>query len=97
MMEYYKPYPSNDNTTKFYIITNQGKKIRFGAKGYEHYTEGHLDVKRRDRYLNRHKKRENWNDPNTSGYWAAKYLWLYPTYNEAYKEIKKELRSKGLI
>lgn len=97
MMEYYKPYPSNDNTTKFYIITNQGKKIRFGAKGYEHYTEGHLDVKRRDRYLNRHKKRENWNDPNTSGYWAAKYLWTYPTYKEAYQEIKKELLKKGLL
>ena len=33
----YFPYPSTDKIKKFFIITNQGKKIRFGAKSYEHF------------------------------------------------------------
>ncbi len=39
----YFPYSSTDTTKKFFIITNQGKKVRFGAKSNDHFTEGHLD------------------------------------------------------
>ena len=52
----YFPYPSTDTIKKYFIITNQGKKIRFGAKSYDHFTEGHLDEEIKQRYLNRHKK-----------------------------------------
>ena len=93
----YFPYPSTDTIKKFFIITNQGKKVRFGAKSYDHFTEGHLDEARKQRYLKRHKKREDWEDPNTAGYWSAKFLWLYPTYHEAYKKIKEDLLKKGYI
>ena len=93
----YFPYPSTDKIRKFFIITNQGKKIRFGAKAYEHFTEGHLDEARKERYLNRHKKREDWNDPNTAGYWSRWFLWEYPTYHEAYKKIKEDLLKNGYI
>ncbi len=93
----YYPYPATNKRYKYTIITNQGKKISFGASGYEHYTEGHLDPERKQRYLNRHKTKENWNNPNTAGYWSAKYLWSYPTYKEAYQKIRQELISKGYI
>ncbi len=71
------------------------KKVHFGAKGYEHYTEGHLDEERRIRYEERHKKRENFNDPLTAGYWAYRYLWLHKTYKKAESEIKKDLKKRG--
>ena len=91
-MKIYFPYISDREGKKFFIITNKGKRVYFGASNYQHYTDGHLDIRRRNNYLKRHVKNENWNDPDTSGYWSAKFLWMYPTYIEAYEKIKKELR-----
>ncbi len=54
----YYPYPSTDTIIKFFIITNQGKKIRFGAKSYKHFTEGHLDEEKKLIYSNRHKTKK---------------------------------------
>ena len=79
------------------LTSNDNKKIYFGASGYEHFTNGHLDIKRRDAYLLRHQKKENWNNPNSAGYWSARFLWLYPTYKEAYEIIKKELIKKKYL
>lgn len=91
MIKIYYPYRSDNPSKKFFIITNEGKKVYFGQTGYQHYTEGHLDVIRRDAYIKRHSKNEDWSNPNSAAYWALKYLWLYPTYKEAYSKIKKEL------
>lgn len=93
----YKPYLSDKPNKKFFIITNDNKKVYFGATGYEHYTEGHLDIKRRDAYLKRHEKKEDWDNFNTPGAWSAKFLWMYPTYKEAYNYIKKELIKKKYL
>jgi len=87
-MEIYKPYKSDKPNKKYFIITPTGKKVYFGSTGYSHYTDGHLNEKRRMLYENRHKSREDWNNPNTSGFWSYRYLWLYPTKKEAYQHIK---------
>lgn len=89
-MHFYYPYISDIASKKFFVITNTGKKLYFGQAGAEHFTEGHLDETRRRAYMNRHKKNENWNNPNTAGFWSYRYLWLYPTYKEAYENIKKK-------
>ena len=65
------------------------------AKSYEHFTEGHLDEERKQRYINRHRKREDWKDPNTPAYWSRWFLWEYTTYKEAYAKIKEDLLKKG--
>jgi len=96
-MKLYYPYPSNNGKHKYFIITNTSKKISFGAIGYEHYTEGHLDEIRKDSYIKRHQKREQWDNPNTAGYWSYRYLWLYPTYRKSYSQIKKDLKAKNYI
>ena len=93
-MEVYTPYISDKPNKKYFIITPSGKKIYFGAAGYEHYTDGHLNEKRRQLYEKRHLKRENWNDPNTSGFWSYRYLWLYQTKKEALQNIRKFLKDK---
>ena len=90
-MKKYYPYKSIDKPEKkFYIITNDNKKVYFGAAGYEHFTEGHLDETRKQRYIARHKKNENWNNINSPGFWSYRFTWLYPTYKEAYENIKKK-------
>jgi hypothetical protein len=97
-MKLYFPYISDKPDKKFYVIINpDGKRLYFGAAGYEHYTEGHLNEERKMRYINRHQKKEDWNNPNTAGYWSLRFQWLYPTYKKAYEEIKKDLRLKGIL
>jgi hypothetical protein len=80
------PRPSNSQNKKFEVdvkIGDKTKKILFGAKGYSHYTEGHLDEKRKQNYIQRHKTNEDWNNPFTAGFWSYHYLWRFKTYKEA--------------
>ncbi len=64
--------------------------MRFGAKSYDHFTEGHLDESRKQRYLKRHKKKRDWEDPHTPAYWSRWFLWEYPICQEGYEEIKED-------
>jgi hypothetical protein len=86
----YYPYVSDMPNKKFYVITDDYRRLYFGDTRYEHFTEGHLNEIRKKAYINRHKKNENWNNRDSSGFWSYRYLWLYPTYKEAYEEIKKK-------
>ena len=85
----YYPYVSDMPNKKFYVITND-RRLYFGDSRYEHFTEGHLDHNRRKNYINRHKKNESWNNINSAGFWSYHYLWEFPTYKEAYENIKKK-------
>lgn len=49
------------------------KIIRFGARGYEDYTQ-HKDKKRRKSFRARHKC-DQVKDKNTARYWACEHLW----------------------
>lgn len=89
---------ANDGKHKYMIILNKNgktKTIKFGAIGYEHFTSGHLDEARRQRYVNRHKNNENFNDETKAGYYAYNYLWRFRTLAEAKKWIYNDLKSKG--
>ena len=98
-MIYNKPIPANNNKNKFKIILRKDNKkiktIYFGAIGYQHYTSGHLDEKRKANYINRHKSNEDWNDELTAGFYAYHYLWRFKTYNEANKWLSNYLFSKN--
>jgi len=61
---------SKKKDKKFDAIIDGKKTISFGAKGYSDFTQ-HKDPERKQRYLNRHKKNENWNDPKTAGFYAT--------------------------
>ena len=86
----YYPYPANDGKHKYYIITSSGRKIYFGAKGYSDYTI-HKDPQRKQRYIERHKDKENWTKSgiNTAGFWSRWLLWNKPTIETSYNDIKK--------
>ena len=88
MVKIYYPYPANDGIHKYYIITKSGKKIKFGAIGYSDFTQ-HKDEARKQRYINRHKKNENWNDKDSAGAWSRWLLWNLPTIKQSYDDIKK--------
>ncbi len=87
MLNYY-PYKSDKPNKKYFIITSKGKKIYFGASGYEDFTI-HKNEARKNLYINRHKKNENWNDKDTAGFWSRWLLWHLPTIKASYEDIKK--------
>lgn len=79
---------------KKYDVYKDDKYITsFGALGYEDYTI-HKDEERKKRYIQRHKKNENWNDPNTAGFWALNLLWNKPTIKESIKDIENRFNIK---
>ena len=89
MEKIYYPYPAKDGIHKYYIITKSGKKVYFGAVGYSDFTI-HKDEDRKNRYILRHEKNENWTKSgiDTAGWWSKWYLWSKPTKKEAYNYIK---------
>lgn len=70
---------SKTKSKKYYVIYN-GKKINFGQKGYEDYTQHGAD-ERRKRYLARATKIKNKrgeltaNDKTSPNHWSINLLW----------------------
>ncbi len=89
-MKKYYPYKSDKQDKKYYIITNTNKKIYFGQTGAEDFTT-HKDEERKQRYISRHKKNDDWTKSgiDTPGFWTYHYLWSYPTKTHVYENIKK--------
>jgi hypothetical protein len=85
----YHPYKSDKPEKKYYIITNSGRKIYFGAAGMSDFTH-HKNEARKNLYINRHKKNENWTKSgiDTAGFWSRWLLWNKKTIKESYNDIK---------
>ena len=79
------------------IFTNdklkKTKTIHFGADGMSDYTI-HKDKDRMNRYLNRHRKRENWEQCDTAGALSRWILWNKPTLEGSIKDYKKKFKLK---
>jgi hypothetical protein len=87
-MKKYYPYKSDKPDKKYFIITNTGKRVYFGTVGYEDFTT-HKDETRKQRYIARHKKNEDWNDINSTTFWSRFYLWEKPSKKQPMKILKK--------
>ena len=74
----------------FYEGEKKVKTIHFGAEGYSHYSDGHKDEARRQRYIDRHRANEDWKNPMTAGTLAMYVLWLKPTISAGIAEYKKK-------
>jgi len=90
-----KLYKARNRIHKFMAVFNNGKVVRFGRKGYSDYTI-HKNKERMERYLTRHRKRENWGKGGqyTAGFWSRWLLWSRPSFNGALRETEKVLGKK---
>ena len=81
---------STNKNKKFDAIVDD-KKISFGAVGYSDYTI-HKDPERKERYIARHKKNEDWNKSGikTAGYWSKHLLWNKDTLTKSIDDISKK-------
>ena len=69
------------------------KTTHFGAVGYEDYTT-HGDLQRKMNYLERHEKRENWNDYMSSGSLSRWILWGKPSLSASIEEYMRKFKLK---
>lgn len=72
------------------IELDDGSKrtIRFGAKGMSDFTKN-KDEERKQRYLDRHKAREDWTNPLTAGFWSRWLLWNKPTITASLADLRQ--------
>lgn len=74
-----------------YNNSNRTKTIHFGAEGMSDFTK-HKTPERKARYINRHKKRENWNVPDTAGSLSRWILWNKPSFQDSVSDYKRKFR-----
>lgn len=91
MKVYLKRLPNKD--PKKYQVSIGTRTVKFGARGYDNYTI-HKDPVRMQRYLTRHRSREDWSDPLSAGFWSRWLLWSEPTLKDAKALIKRKF---GLV
>ena len=80
--------PSRNKLKKFDAIINGTKTISFGARGMSDYTI-HKDEARKNLYLNRHRKREDWGDAYSAGFYSRWVPWNKPTLKESIDDLNK--------
>ena len=72
----------------FYNKDKKVKTVRFGSAGMSDFTK-HGDEERKQRYLDRHRKNENWNDKFSAGSLARWILWNKKTLSASIADYKK--------
>ena len=90
--------PSNTKGKKYDAVfempNGRSKTVAFGAAGMSDFTI-HKDEERKERYLARHRVREDWNKPDTAGALSRWILWNKPTLEASIRDYKQRFFSKG--
>lgn len=82
MVKIVKLEKANDGKHKWIAHFDDGRKTRFGQFGANDFTiTGNKEAK--ERYLARHKKDLETNDPQRAGYLSTYILWNKPTVRES--------------
>ena len=83
---------SKKSDKKYSALIDGKKTIHFGSAGMSDFTK-HKDEERKQRYINRHKKNENWSDPKTAGFMSKHLLWNKPTLSESIKDTNNRFKN----
>lgn len=88
---------ATDKKHKYVVETPSGKHVKFGAYGMSDYTI-HKDPERRQRYINRHKGKENWTKSglSTAGFWSLHLLWGKPSLTASIHAIEDHFHIRVL-
>lgn len=72
----------------FRLDNGRTKTIHFGDRRYEDFTT-HKDIHRRDRYIERHEAREDFDNPLTAGALSRWILWNKSTLNASIRDYRR--------
>ena len=84
--------PSHIKNKKFDAVINNNKTIPFGQAGASDMTQ-HKNEDRNKRYIDRHKKNENWNNPHTAGFYSRWITWNKPALTESIKDTNRRFKN----
>ena len=76
---------------KMMALFTDGTLTHFGAAGMSDFTK-HKDSERKERYIKRHKSRENWRDPRTAGALSLFVLWNKQSLKESIADFKRRIK-----
>lgn len=81
---------SNKKDKKLMAVIDGTKTIHFGSSAHSDYTK-HKDPDRKERYVDRHKKNENWGKTgvDTAGFYSKHVLWNKPTLEASVNDLNK--------
>lgn len=85
--------PEKKMMAVFQLDNGRSRKVHFGARGMEDYTKT-KNKEQRKRYLDRHRKRENWDAPMTAGALSRWILWDKETKAASITSYKKRFSLK---
>jgi len=85
---------SDKKNKKYDAVINGTKTVSFGQKGASDYTI-HKDKERKERYIDRHSKNENWGATGvkTAGFYSKNILWNKPTLQASIADINNKFKS----
>jgi hypothetical protein len=82
---------SPNSKKKLRAYFSDGTHTDFGAAGYSDYTI-HKDPERKQRYINRHKRHENWSNLKSPGALSRYVLWNKPSLKASIADYKKKFK-----
>ena len=85
--------PSSKKDKKYDAVIDGKKTVSFGAAGASDYTI-HKDAARKQRYLDRHRDKEDWSKDGikTAGFYAKNVLWNKPSIRESINDLNKKYK-----
>ena len=77
---------------KYRAHFSDGTHTDFGATGYSDFTK-HRDSSRKQRYISRHSRRENWKNKKSAGALSRYILWNKPSLRASISDYKRRFRA----
>jgi hypothetical protein len=94
-MKLLRVVPSSNPKKKYDAVfegeSGRTKTVSFGAKGMEDFTT-HRDEARKERYLARHRPREDWTKADSPGALSRWILWNLPTFTASLADYKRRFK-----
>jgi len=96
MYKFLKLSKAKDNKHKYIasflnLDTNKQINVPFGAYGMSDYTI-HKDEERKERYIKRHQKNEDWNNPISAGALSRFILWNKLTVKDSLEDYLNKFK-----
>ena len=97
MYKFLKLSKAKDNKHKYIasflnLDTNKQINVPFGAYGMSDYTIN-KDEERKERYIKRHQKNEDWNNPISAGALSRFILWNKLTIKDSLEDYLKRFKN----
>jgi hypothetical protein len=85
--------PEKKLMAKFTLENGRTRTTHFGAEGMSDYTKNR-DIDRKQKYLKRHRRNENWTSPMTAGALSRWILWNKETRGASISDYKRRFNLK---